>query len=74
MSPLINGALVVIKNSVSLCEDQHVVAKASLVARRSPAVSSCVLKQSFDLLQQRANGPLALAFNYGADWLRSPDE
>ena len=26
------------------------------------------------LLEQRANGPLSLAFNYGADWLRSSDE
>ena len=50
------GDSVVVKSSVSLCEDQHAFAKALVVAGRFPSVSA-VLQQGLDLLkQQEADG------------------
>lgn len=41
----------VVKSSVSLCEDQHAFAKALVEAGRFPSVSA-VLQHCFELLQQ----------------------
>ncbi len=49
---LVGAALVVVKSSVSLREDQHAFAKALVGAGRFPSVSA-VLQQGLELLQQQ---------------------